>query len=145
MRPEDFDAHLAAFARTKAWEMCERETPVSAEEVLEYEKTSGFFLPQEYIHIVRTFGPGQFGFAEVFSVRAGEWYINLHQATAPALPQDFVPISDNGCGDFYGFLVRNGQCESSLVFADHDEGYALKPTEFSALFEYLHRYGFNAA
>ena len=145
MRSEDFDAHLDAFARTKAWEMCERESPASAEEVLEYEHTSGIAFPPEYVHIVRTFGPGQFGFAEVFSVRPGEWYIDVHRATAPGLPQNFVPISDNGCGDFYGFLVRNGRCESSLVFADHEEGYALKPTEFADLYEYLHRYGFNAA
>jgi hypothetical protein len=107
MRSEDFDASLDAFARTKAWAMCERESPVSAEEVLEYEQSSGISLPPEYVHVVRTFGPGQFGFAEVFSVRPGEWYIDVHRATAPELPQNFVPVSPNGCGDFYVFLVRN--------------------------------------
>jgi hypothetical protein len=141
MRPEDFDAHLEAFARTKAWEMCERESPVSAEELLEYEQSAGVTLPPEYVHVANTFGPGQFGFAEVFSVRPGEWCIDVHRATAPALPAEFVPISDNGCGDFYGFLVRNGRCESRLVFAAHEEGYALKPTEFADLYEYLQRYG----
>jgi hypothetical protein len=145
MRREDFAAHLETFARTKAWEMCERESPVAPEELLDYERTAGFAFPPEYVYLACNLGLDQFGFTEVFSVRPGEWHIDVHCLTAPGLPKNFVPISHNGCGDFYGFLVLNGRCESPVFFADHQEGYAPKPTDFADLYQYSHRYGFNAA
>jgi hypothetical protein len=83
--------------------------------------------------------------AATFLQAAGEWQIDLYRATAPSLPAEFVPVSDNGCGDFYGFLVSNGGCESRVVFADHEAGYALEATDLADLYEYIERYGFHAA
>jgi hypothetical protein len=144
VRREEFEAHLVAFSRTKAWALGERESPVSDLELREYEETHGFRLPPEYVNIVQGYGCGQFGFADLFSVRPGEWQIDLHRATAPSLPANFVPVSDNGCGDFYGFVITNGTCESQLVFASHENGYALDPTDFADVYEYIHRYGFHS-
>jgi hypothetical protein len=144
MRSTEFDSHLVAFSRTNAWALGERESPISDVELRDYEKTHGFRFPPEYVHIVQTYGPGQLGFADLFSVRPGEWQIDVHRATAPSLPADFVPVSDNGCGDFYGFVVENGSCESRLVFANHESGYVLEPTDFADVYEYIQRYGFHA-
>lgn len=145
MRRDQFETQLSKFSQSKAWEMGEREAPATLAEVREYEAMTGLSLPPEYVHLVTAHGAGQLGFVEVFSVREGEWSIEVRRLSAPGLPQHFVPVSDNGCGDFYGFKVEDGQCSSSLVFADHEQGYSLVETEFSNLYEYVHRYGFNAA
>jgi hypothetical protein len=145
MRRDQFEAELSQFSQSKAWNMGEREAPASLAELREYEAMVGFRLPAEYVNLVTSHGAGQFGFVEVFSVRDGEWNIEVQRMSAPGLPQHFVPVSDNGCGDFYGFKVEDGQCSSSLVFADHEQGYSLVDTEFSDLYEYVHRHGFNAA
>ena len=53
--------------------MCERESPLSDEELLAYERTSGFAFPTEYVHVASNFGPGQFGFAEVCATFCYTW------------------------------------------------------------------------
>jgi hypothetical protein len=145
MRREEFEDHLAAFSRTKTWALGERELPVSRQELHEYERTNGFTFPIEYAHIAQSYGAGQFGFVDLFSVRFGEWQIDVHRATAPSLPAAFVPISDNGCGDFYGFVVAEGRCDSRILFADHETGYSLASTDMADVYEYIQRHGFHAA
>ena len=144
MHLADFERHLRAFAQTKAWALCEREEPTTRDELVEYERQVGYALPGEYMHVVLTMGAGQLGFTEVFSVRPGEWSIDSQRTTAPGLPEDFVPISGNGCGDFYGFKVVAGKCLAQIMFAEHEENYALKATEFTDFYEYLVRNGLNA-
>ena len=145
MGREEFEAHLAAFSRTRAWEMCEREAPITTQELQDYEEVLGCDLPPEYVHLVTILGAGQFGFVKLLSVRPGEWGIDVHRTSAPGLPINFVPISDNGCGDYYGFAVRDGRCEPRVLYADHEAGYSLEMTEFADLYEYLQRYGFHTA
>ncbi len=90
-------------------------------------------------------GAGEVGFTSLFSVRPGYFNIATQRDAAPTLSANFVPISDNGCGDFYGFVVNAGECSSAVYFAEHDSEYKLFPTEFTDLYEYLVRYAFNAA
>jgi hypothetical protein len=102
MRREDFEAHLTAFSQTKAWALGERESPSSGQELREYERTHGFVFPPEYAHIAHTYGVGQFGFVDLFSVRPGEWQIDLHRATAPSLP------AATDLADLYEYIERYG-------------------------------------
>lgn len=145
MLVDHFTTQLETFSKGKAWALCEREAPASAAELREYERAHGYTFPPEYVHVATTCGFGQFGFADVFSIRPGDWSIDDQRASTPGLPANFVPISDNGCGDFYGYEVASGKCEPVMVFADHETGYQLTTTEFGDLYEYLDRYGFNAA
>jgi hypothetical protein len=46
-------------------------------------------------------------------------------------------LGKNGVGDFYGFKMVEGVCQSGVVFWDHEEGGALKETDFKDVFEYL--------
>jgi hypothetical protein len=141
MSPGEFERRVREFAQTKAWALSERETPTRPGEIEAFERARGVSLPAEYAHIASKYGCGDFGFARLLSVRAGPWHIG----DVPGMPLDFVPISPNGCGDFYGFGVLKERCQSAIVLANHEEGYALNPTEFSDLYEYLHRYGLHAA
>jgi hypothetical protein len=38
-----------------------------------------------------------------------------------------VVVADNGCGDSYGFAVRDGRCTPAIVRLDHETG-TLEPT-----------------
>jgi hypothetical protein len=140
MSPGEFERRVVEFAQTKAWALSEREKHIAPGEIEAYELARGFRLPPEYAHVASKYGCGDFGFAQLLSVRAGSWHI----ADFPGMPPNFVPISPNGCGDFYGFAVLNGHCQSGIVFANHEEGYALNATEFPDLYEYLHHYGLHA-
>ncbi|HSP78708.1 MAG TPA: SMI1/KNR4 family protein, partial [Myxococcaceae bacterium] len=63
---------------------------------------------------------GYFAFALVFGVEAGtEWDIVKCSAELPA---GFIPVSDTGTGDYYGFVVKNDECERSVAFWDHETG-----------------------
>jgi hypothetical protein len=145
MNIEDFKAEFDRFAQTKAFALSLPEPPNSLEQISSFERSHRFRLPEQYRHVATTFGTGSMGFANLFSVMPGEHGIDEQRATAPELPVHFVPVSDNGCGDFYGFIVHNGSCLPTVYFADHESGYALTKTEFADLFEYLVRYAFNAA
>lgn len=144
MSPSEFERQVEAFADRAAWKLSEREVPVGEPEIQAYERAHGFTFPAEYRYLASTYGCGLFAFAELLSVRPGSWSIDEQRALSPGLPREFVPISGNGCGDFYGFAVVDGHCESRVVFADHEEGYAVKETEFQDLYEYLCHHGLHA-
>lgn len=145
MQIHEFDAALQRFKATKAFSISPPELSSSIEEIERFEKTSGIRLPQQYRHVAVNVGTGSIGFATLFSATSAPEGIAAQRASVPSLPKNFVPISDNGCGDFYGFIVNAGQCGEEIYFADHECGYQIARTEFSNLFEYLVRYAFNAA
>jgi hypothetical protein len=142
--PSEFKRHVEGFSDRAAWELSEREPPMVDAEIREYERAHRCCFPAEYRFAASAYGCGFYAFVELLSVRPGPWSIDEQRRISPGLPEDFVPISGNGCGDFYGFAVVDGHCESWISFADHEEGYALRATEFQDLYEYLCRHGLHA-
>ena len=92
-------------------------------------------LPADYKDFVRRYGGGDFGYANVFSaIPTSQWYIVEHNRL---IEHDaFVAISDNECGDYYGFQTADGVCATEISFFDHDTN-TVNVTEFPDLFEYL--------
>lgn len=115
--------------------------PVSEDQVRETEALLGVELPTEYRAFVKEFGAGYFGYTNVFSATPkGHWSIvERNQAGLDELVR-FVAVSDNGVGDYYGFRVRNGVCESVVCFWDH-ESCEVEATSFTDLFDYLAEIG----
>jgi len=140
-----FEDEIARFKTTKACALASPDPPCSLAEVKAFEEAHGFCLPSEYIEVATRLGTGEVGFANVFSVGAGHNSISSQRNGAPELPSNFIPVSDNGCGDFYGFVVHGGRCGSEVYFADHESEFEVSRTEFADLYEYLVRHGFNAA
>ena len=145
MTPEEFDRRLAEFARrSNVWGMGEREAPLSESELARFESKHEVKLPAAYRHIALTYGAGDFGFCWLYSARDSDIGI-ARNFKAFDLPHDFLPISDNGCGDFYGFMIRGGTCEAQIAFADHEVGWQLSTTDCKDLFEFVAANGFEAA
>lgn len=145
MQTTTFEAAHERFKTTKAYALSSPEPPSSLADIEEFERTHGYRLPSEYKQVAAKLGTGEIGFAPVFSVGPGPYNIAAQRDAVPEMPPDFVPVSDNGCGDFYGFLVHAGHCRSEIYFADHGSQYKPARTEFADLYEYLVRYAFNAA
>ncbi|MNI94475.1 hypothetical protein D3C73_1525830 [compost metagenome] len=53
---------------------------------------------------------------------------------------NFLAISDNGVGDFYGFEIRNGACSTNIKFYRHELN-QLESTEYENLYDYLLKMG----
>jgi len=140
-----FEDAIGRFRGTKVDVLSTPEPPPSPAELEAFERAHGFRLPVAYKEATVRLGTGDIGFANVYSVRPGPYNIALQRGEVSGLPLDFVPISDNGCGDFYGFVVCAGECLPEVYFADHESDYKAVRTKFTDLYEYLVRYAFNAA
>jgi hypothetical protein len=145
MLTSTFQDAVTSFKGTKAYALSSPEQPPSVAEVEAFERAHGFRLPAEYKESTLQVGSGEIGFTNLFSVSPGPYNIATQRDAVPELPTDFVPISDNGCGDFYGFVLHAGECAPEVYFADHESEFTLTRTEFADLYEYLVRYAFNAA
>ncbi|GAA0180422.1 hypothetical protein SH2C18_31180 [Clostridium sediminicola] len=97
-------------------------------------------LPIEYIQFIKNFGGGYFAFTYVYSGKSNsEWYI-ISQNRKAKFGCKFIAFSDNGVGDYYGFMVNGNTCESKVSFYDHEEQ-AVKLTDFKNIFDFLIKIG----
>ncbi len=119
-----------------------RERPATEDELHAFEKRYGYVLPHSYRHFALLHGCGHFVFAVVLSpLPESSFYIGRAGA---AIRPDFLPIFDNGCGDFYCFPCEAGVCRDSILFADHERGYATSPTRHKDFFSFIVAEGLNA-
>lgn len=105
----------------------------------DFEKTHRIRLPEKYKQLLRTYGGGLFGFSVLFSLDpAGRYSLEEENRFQGALgPGKYLYVSDNGCGDLYGFRIdAAGQCSDRLFFYDHEVD-EVSETEYADLLEYL--------
>jgi len=121
-------------AKHPFWFEGDREVPVTENELVVFELQAGCTLPAEYKYLAIRYGCGNFAFTNILSVRDGERSISNAQ---PYCPNSFLPVSDNGVGDYYGFLIEDGACKGGIYFADHEENFKVTVTEYGDLFEYV--------
>jgi hypothetical protein len=94
-------------------------------------------LPPEYVAFTKKAGGGYFAFTNVYSLTPeSDWNIVERNAAVNLIGRGFLAFSENGCGDYYGFGVNSGVCESAVLFFDHDTQ-QIRPTEYGDLYEYL--------
>jgi hypothetical protein len=142
MNTETFATHIhEAMSQHPMWFELERELPVTMDEVVDFEDQSGYCLPSHYIYFASNYGCGYFAFTVVLSIRPGAWYLVDRMPSLPCHDEPFVPIAENGCGDFYGFLVRQGVCTEQVYFADHEHHYCPAPTAYRSFFEFIYHVG----
>lgn len=144
MHKDEFDKKIANFLSSKIWALGKREDPATTQELESYEVSKGICLPEEFKHVLRTYGAGDIGLVSLFSVRAGRKSIEAQKRLAHRMLPEFLPISDNGCGDYYGFLSVEGICRAEIYFSDHETGFSVEPTKFKDLYEYLACNGLSA-
>lgn len=83
----------------------------------------GAVLPEAYVGFLREYGGGDFAFLTLYSMDPDSEVNLVAQNNRPWLARtDFVAVSDNGAGDYYGFRVRDGRCAEPVVLLDHETG-----------------------
>ena len=93
-------------------------------------------LPIEYSEFVRNYGGGYFAFTKVYSADASsEWNIVENNKKAE-FNEKFIAVSDNGAGDYYGFEVIEGICNSVVSVYDHDQNMVAE-TKYQDFYEFL--------
>ncbi len=142
MNPHEFESILEQARVRKIIDMALAERPepaVSEQELLAFETRQGVSLPADFRHFVQRYGGGEFAFITVLSLLPeSEFFIGR---STHLIGSGFLPVIDNGCGDFYGFRVIDGRCSDALYFADHEQSYELSNTTYPDFFSYVVREG----
>jgi hypothetical protein len=135
---------IVAEVRTRhpQWFQLEREAPATASEVAELEEVLGVKLPSEYRNFVLTHGAGDFAKARILGLESGTGS-QIAEHMLDELPDDFIPVLDNGVGDYYGFIAEGGVCRQTVSFWDHETGEVLDD-QFNNFYEMVVTLAFGA-
>ena len=121
----------------------EAEAASTDKEIAAAERALALKLPPDYKTYLRHYGGGYVGSINVFSVNEqSEWNLSTRR-TALNLPEDFLAITDDETGGYYGFRVRGGVCEDSVYYLQPDDGGSPMPS-FPSFFDYVARVGLGA-
>lgn len=111
--------------------------------VTEAEVKLGVKLPTDYKKFISEYGGGYFAFSNVFSLEDGsDWHLVDQNYKYDAIREGHVLVSENGFGDFYGFKVVDGVCETKIYFYDH-EVELWQESSYSSLFDYLEEFALS--
>ena len=138
MNPAAFD-DLVAEIRLEhpTWLELPSDAPPTSEGLAEVAANLPWRLPREYIDFVSHYGGGDFAFTQVYSLDpASDMNIVLKNGVPWLNRDDFIAFSDNGAGDYYGFVVKEGVAGSSVFLLDHESG-ELRATGHGDIFEFL--------
>jgi hypothetical protein len=107
-------------------------------DIVSAERQLGLSFPEKYRGFLREFGGGYFAFTNVFSVDIdGAWYIcEKNQEAKSYLPDNFLAISDDETGGFYGYVVTKGKLNEAIYYWDHESN-SIGDKMFEDIFEYI--------
>ena len=106
----------------------------SLEDIQIFESETGIILPEEYKKFLSEFGGGYFGFATIYSLdKDSSFYLLDNQKY---IPDNYLAISDNGCGDVYIMNKLDGNISSEIFFYDHETG-NVSDKEYENIYEFL--------
>lgn len=137
MNFEEFASVFDAVKSAKPlWLEGEMEPVATDDQISEVESELDLKLPKQYIEFIRNIGSGYFGFTNIFSVNPeGDWYLPEMMRQFD-LPGNFIPITDDETGGYYGFMMQDNVCGESVYyyhFGDSD-----KPVfKYQYFFDYL--------
>lgn len=143
MNREEFESQVCKAKQSNPlwFELTEENQLIELDKVLEIESEHSVIFPESFRHFISTYGSGYFAFTSILSPLAdGEDSLWI-QKSLYSLPSDYVPISENGCGDYYGFKVTDGVCSEEVYFLDHESGYQSSSIEYSCFYEFLLKTG----
>ena len=125
------------------WFEGECDTLADDDQIAEVEKELGAKLPDEYVEFVKKYGGGYFAFTNVFSVQPdSEWCI-VDRNKGVDLAENFIAISDDEAGGYYGFLIDSGVCGPEIYYWDHESQQILKNHQFCDLLAFIIETGLN--
>lgn len=115
----------------------------SDEQLLAVESEIGVTLPEKYREFLKEFGGGDFGLITVFSADPlSMWRLPKQLDVAKGhVPVGFIPISEDGCGGYYGLYLRNGRSNDEIYYWHFDS--SLEATGFNDILEFLARHAYE--
>ncbi len=111
--------------------------PATEEEIAHAEQEIGVRLPQDYVFFLQRFGGDIFGYVEIFSVKSNSKSYVLWDQPPVTGERNFVAFSADGWGNYYGFRVVDGVCDSKVSFWNHELDGDIRETEYSDIFEFI--------
>lgn len=131
--------------RRPLWLSNELDPVASDAEVLELEERLKVKLPPQFALFLKTIGSGYFGKTNILSATSGgDWYLPDLLERYRNLPKDFLPISDDETGGYFGFKINRGTCDEAVYYTHPDDGSELS-LKYADLFEYLARVGLGVS
>lgn len=98
-------------------------------------------LPEKYKLFIIEFGGGYFGYANIYSLdNSSNYFIMKHKSFVPNV---YLPIADNGCGDFYVVKCNGEYCSDKIYYYTHDSQ-EITETAYHDILEYLLDVGLKA-
>jgi len=99
-------------------------------------------LPEAYEDFVSQYGGGYFGFIVVYSCDDnGMFYIKDRVSKKEVIENAFLPVVDFETGDFLGFEIKGGVCQSTVKMYSHEDN-KLVDTGLD-FYQILLKYGLN--
>lgn len=138
---DQFDALAQQIkSRNPVWFESPHDHLASDEDIKRAEEQLTAKFPPEYARFLKAYGGGYFAFVNIFSVDpTSDWYVVSRNATTGA--KDFLAVSDDESGGYYGFTVVNGICSSKIRYFDFETMEILHKPVFDSLLEYLLKVG----
>lgn len=117
----------------------EMNLPVKNKDINIVESLLKIKLPDDYSYFLKKYGSGMVGFTMIYNVIPSKYcYIVEENLNNNILK--FLGISDNGCGDLYGYKLDNN-INNKIYFWDHEEN--IISYKFEDIFEYICICGLN--
>lgn len=138
MEVESFDRLVDEIrAAHPTWLELPPDAPPTSEVLAEVATRLPGRLPSEYLDFVSRYGGGDFAFTHVYSLDpASDMYLVAKNAVPWLGREDFIAFSDNGSGDYYGFIVKANEAASSVWLLDHETG-EFQATGHGDIYEFL--------
>jgi SMI1-KNR4 cell-wall len=139
---DQFDRHVReVMAEKPAW-FKGVEPPARESDVTRVEAKLGYALPEQFKHFATTFGGGYFGGVNISTLdEHSDWYV----LSRPPIKFDDLPmliVSDDEAGGYYGFVLRNGACESDINYLNPADG-SYKESTVPSFFEFIEKYALS--
>ena len=140
MSPEDFDELIAEIKEEDPEQLDSeffvRDKALKEDKLAKFEQKAGFTFPEEYRVFIKRFGAGDIGTITVLSPDP-ESDFTLWKGEEPFEKTTWIPVVDDGKGNYYGFVVESGTCSKEVWFADQDLGYELSGTDYGDFYELI--------
>ena len=125
----------------------QRDSALSLDEINRIKIAHGVRFPEAYVHHLTTHGAREFALGWIYSPDpASGWSLwKDFDGYIPHLRSKAIPISDNGCGDYYCFPIIEDICEDRIVWADHEKDFVFAPSDFENFRDFILNNCLNAA
>ena len=98
--------------------------------ITELELERNILLDRQFRRFLKTYGAGDFLYSWIYSFDPeSKWSLWRQSQFVEGVGQTILPFSDNGCGDYYAFMLVDGKCTAQVYCLDHEIGYPIAETE----------------